>query len=457
MDVYLRTLGCRLNEAELQTWSQQFIDRGYQISNRSDKADLLVLNTCAVTGEAARKSRQILRRMHRDNTAAKLVVTGCYASLDESEAAGILGVDLVVPNSKKEQLVEIINEQFNLDGELIQTMPAFATEPGEAALFVRNRDRAFIKIQDGCRYKCSYCIVTKARGAEKSRTIRDISDEINGLSENGVNEVVLTGVHVGGYGSDLNVSLKDLIEAILKNTDIKRVRFASVEPWDLPEGFFSLFDNPRLMPHMHLPLQSGSNTVLRRMSRRCNQDSFSSLIEQARKYVPGFNATTDIIVGFPGETEYEWQESLDYIQQIGFGHIHIFSYSHRAGTRAAKLDDQLTNELKKRRSKELAAIAETMKSKALKEQLGQKVEVLWESGKEALSDGRTRFSGYTPNYHRVFSNLSSDASRKILPVKLTQLSTDGLSLEGDIDLSIQSTLPISEAHKSVSSISVKQL
>ncbi|MFT5519819.1 MAG: threonylcarbamoyladenosine tRNA methylthiotransferase MtaB [Enterobacterales bacterium] len=457
MDVYLRTLGCRLNEAELQTWSQQFIDRGYQISNRSDKADLLVLNTCAVTGEAARKSRQILRRMHRDNTAAKLVVTGCYASLDESEAAAILGVDLVVPNSKKEQLVEIINEQFNLDGELIRTMPAFATEPGEAALFVRNRDRAFIKIQDGCRYKCSYCIVTKARGAEKSRTIKDITDEINGLSDNGVNEVVLTGVHVGGYGSDLNVSLKDLIEAILDDTDINRVRFASVEPWDLPEGFFSLFDNRRLMPHMHLPLQSGSNTVLRRMSRRCNQDSFSSLIEQARKYVPGFNATTDIIVGFPGETEYEWQESLDFIQQIGFGHIHIFSYSHRAGTRAAKLDDQLTTKLKKRRSKELAAIAQTMKSAALKEQIGQKVEVLWESGTETLSDGRITYSGYTPNYHRVFTDLGGDASRKILPITLTKLSADGLSLVGDIDLSIQSSLPRSEGHKTASSISVKQL
>jgi len=457
MDVYLRTLGCRLNEAELQTWSQQFIDRGYQISNNSEQANLLVLNTCAVTGEAARKSRQILRRMHRENTTAKLVVTGCYASLDESEAAGILGVDLVVPNSNKEHLVKIIDEQFNLDGELVQTMPTFATEPGEAALFARNRDRAFIKIQDGCRYKCSYCIVTKARGAEKSRTITDITDEINGLSDNGVNEVVLTGVHVGGYGSDLNVSLKDLIEAILNDTDIRRVRFASVEPWDLPDGFFNLFDNPRLMPHMHLPLQSGSNSVLRRMSRRCNQESFSSLIDQARKYVPGFNATTDIIVGFPGETDYEWQESLDFIQQIGFGHIHIFSYSHRAGTRAAKLDDQLTTKLKKLRSRELFAIAQTMKSAALTKMLGQKVEVLWESGTEVLSDGRLKFSGYTPNYHRVSTELAGNASRQILPVTLTNLSAEGLSLEGNIDFSIQSTLDSNPGHKLASSISVKQL
>jgi len=457
MQVYLRTLGCRLNEAELQTWSQQFIDTGYEISNKPDKADVMVLNTCAVTGEAARKSRQILRRMHRKNTAAKLVVTGCYASLDESEAAEILGVDLVIPNSKKDQLVALINEQFHLDGELVQTMPAFATEPGEAALFVRNRDRAFIKIQDGCRYKCSYCIVTKARGSEQSRTITDIVTEINGLSANGVNEVVLTGVHVGGYGSDLNVTLKDLIEAILLDSDIKRVRFASVEPWDLPEGFFNLFDNKRLMPHMHLPLQSGSNTVLRRMSRRCNQQSFLSLMEQARKYVPGFNATTDIIVGFPGETDYEWQESLEFIQRIGFGHIHIFSYSHRDGTRAAKLEGQLQSSTKKQRSRELAAIAKSMKSAALQKMIGQKVEVLWESGVEEVAEGRFKYSGYTPNYHRVKAELTGDAARQILPVTLQQLSDDGSTLVGDVDILVQSQLPSFQPSNSAELISVKQL
>ncbi|PCJ48821.1 MAG: tRNA (N(6)-L-threonylcarbamoyladenosine(37)-C(2))-methylthiotransferase MtaB [Gammaproteobacteria bacterium] len=457
MQVYLRTLGCRLNEAELQTWSQQFIDTGYEISNKLDKADVMILNTCAVTGEAARKSRQILRRMHRENTSAKLVVTGCYASLDESEAAEILGVDLVIPNSKKDHLVELINEQFRLDGELLPTMPAFATEPGEAALFIRNRDRAFIKIQDGCRYKCSYCIVTKARGSEKSRTISHIVKEINGLSVSGVNEVVLTGVHVGGYGSDLGVTLKDLIEAILLDSDIKRVRFASVEPWDLPEGFFNLFDNKRLMPHMHLPLQSGSNTVLRRMSRRCNQQSFLSIMQQARKYVSGFNATTDIIVGFPGETDYEWQESLEFIQRIGFGHVHIFSYSHREGTRAAKLEQQLSSAVKKQRSKELTVIAKTMKSAALQKMIGQKVEVLWESGVKQVSQGRFNYSGYTPNYHRVNVELAGDATRQILPVTLQQLSSDESMLVGDVELSIQSRLTPLNSSKTAPLISVKQL
>ena len=280
MQVYLKTLGCRLNEAEIQTWSQQFIDAGHQLSSLVD-ADLLVLNSCAVTGEAARKSRQLIRRLHRENPNARLVVTGCYASLDQDEAAAILGVDLVVDNLDKDQLVEKINEHFQYQQQLLPIMPAFATEPGESALFIRNRDRAFIKIQDGCRYRCSYCIVTVARGDERSRPISAIIDEINNYSAQGIKEIVLTGVHVGGYGSDLNVSLMQLVEHILADTDIARLRFASVEPWDLPENFFRLFENERLMPHMHLPLQSGSDTVLTRMSRRCRQNSFITIVNKA--------------------------------------------------------------------------------------------------------------------------------------------------------------------------------
>ena len=433
MRVFLKALGCRLNEAELQLWGQQFLDAGHQLS-AMDKADLLVLNSCAVTGEAARKSRQLIRRLHRENPTARLVVTGCYASLNEPEAAAILGVDLVVDNSEKDQLVEKINEHFQQDEQHLQTMPAFATEPGESALFVRNRDRAFIKIQDGCRYRCSYCIVTVVRGDERSRTINDIITEVNGYSSQGIHEVVLTGVHVGGYGSDLDVSLMQLVQAILADTDIKRIRFASVEPWDLPDGFFQLFENNRLMPHMHLPLQSGSDTVLRRMSRRCHQDSFRQLVIDARKAVPGFNITTDIIVGFPGESEYEWQESLDFINEIGFGHTHIFSYSHREGTRAAKLPDQIPSNIKKLRSKELSSIAKTMKHQFMLEMIGKETDVLWESGIETLADNRYQFSGYTANYHRVIAEASGDISGLILPTKLKKLTNEGRYLSGDVVL-----------------------
>ena len=420
MQVHLKALGCRLNEAELQDWGQQFLDAGHQISTEVEQADLILFNSCAVTGEAARKSRQSIRRLHRSNPKAKLVVTGCYASLEPEQVAEILGVDLVVDNEDKDQLVDKVNQEFQFAEVDLPSMPAFATEPGEAALFARNMDRAFIKIQDGCRYRCTYCIVTIARGDERSRTIDDLVDEVNQQVEQGVQEIVLTGVHVGGYGSDLDTDLKALVEALLERTEMPRIRFASVEPWDLPDDFFKLFANPRLMPHMHLPLQSGADSVLRRMSRRCRQDSFESIVNRAREQVPGFNVTTDIIVGFPGETEEEWQTSLEYIEKIGFGHVHIFNYSHREGTKAARLPGAVSSEIKKARIKELGELAQKMKRQALEEQLGDNVEVLYESSVTELDGGLQRVTGYTPNYHRVVIE-SEDAGRLAGQVLLTEL------------------------------------
>ncbi len=427
MRVFLRALGCRLNEAELQLWSQQLLDSGHQLTSLKD-AELLILNSCAVTGEAARKSRQLIRRLHRENPKAHMVVTGCYVSLEAKKVEAILGVDLVVANPDKEQLICIVNEYFQLDKQILPTMPSFATEPGESALFVRNRDRAFIKIQDGCRYRCSYCIVTVARGEERSRSVEDIINEINTYVQQGIVEVVLTGVHVGGYGSDLNLSLMQLVQSILVNTDIKRLRFASVEPWDLPEQFFELFSNPRLMPHMHLPLQSGSDRILKRMARRCDQKSFTALIRRAREVTVNFNVTTDIIVGFPGESDKDWEESLDFIQKTGFGHIHIFNYSHREGTKAAKFAEQVPAVIKKLRCKELAEIANQMKQEKLGDMLGREAEVLWESGKKKISDINNQFSGYTPNYFRVIIETSADISGLVLPVTIDKLSADSTSL-----------------------------
>ncbi len=431
MRVFLKFLGCRLNEAELQLWSQQLIEGGFQLSSMED-ADLMILNSCAVTGEAARKSRQAIRRLHRENPMARLVVTGCYASIDSEEVESILGVDLVVSNDRKEQLVALIKERFQYDEKILPTMPAFATEPAASALFMRNRDRAFIKIQDGCRYRCSYCIVTIARGEERSRSIEDIINEINTYVRQGIQEVVLTGVHVGGYGTDLKVSLMQLVQTILADTTIKRLRFASVEPWDLPQDFFELFANPRLMPHMHLPLQSGSDAILRKMLRRCDQKSFSDLVAKARQSVTDFNITTDIIVGFPGESEHQWQESLNFIQETGFGHIHIFNYSHREGTKAAKLTDQISSTIKKARCQELSIIARKMKQDAMNIMQGRQIAVLWESGKKQLADNQYQFSGYTPNYHRVLVETDLDISGLILPVKLDGYSDDNKALTGKL-------------------------
>ena len=418
MKVHLKTLGCRLNEAELETWAQAFQKSGHSITKQAEAANLIVINSCAVTQDAARKSRSLIRRIHRDNPRAKLVVSGCYATLNQEEAESLMGVDLVVSNKDKDQLVEKSLTELNRDD-----MPAMSTEPGEISLFTRGRQRAFVKVQDGCRYRCTFCIVTVARGEEVSRPVQAVIDEINALHRQDITEVILTGVHLGGYGSDLGNNLSDLIKAILAETDIPRLRLGSLEPWELPEDFFKLFQNPRLMPHLHLPLQSGSDTVLRRMARRCKTEEFAAIVKQLRAQIPHFNITTDIIVGFPGETEEEWQDSFDFIKRTGFGHIHIFSYSSRKGTKAAILPNQLKNDIKKQRSQQLHELANDMKLKFCRDNIGNEFPVLWEGYREPLEDGKQRVYGYTPNYLRVACVISNDESleNQTIATRLTAL------------------------------------
>jgi len=415
--IHLSALGCRLNEAELEQWAGAFTAAGDKVSESAENADVMVLNTCAVTKEAVRKSRQRVQRLQRANPEAKLVVSGCYSALESPEALAELGIDLIVPNTNKDQLVPLTRAEFQQP-----TMPQSATVPAETALFARNRHRAFIKIQDGCRYRCTFCIVTVARGAERSRPIDTLVDEVQALATSGVHEVVLTGVHVGGYGSDLDTNLYTLVCALISDTDIPRIRFASVEPWDLSPEFFTLFDNPRVQPHMHLPLQSGSDTVLRRMARRCKTRNFREMTDTLRKQVPEFNITTDIIVGFPGETEEEWQQSIAFIESMDFGHIHIFSYSEREGTKAASLPNPVPKPIRTQRSKALHELAAQQKQRVLSSMLNHvgndPQNVLWERG-EQLTDGRFKHWGYTPNYLKVTTTSDQDLTNSVLPTRLT--------------------------------------
>lgn len=419
MKIHLNSLGCRLNEAELEQWANDFTRAGDTITEAEDDADVIVMNTCAVTQEAVRKSRQRTQKLQRANPSAKLVISGCYSSLESPEALAELGVDLIVPNIDKDHLVRLTRETFQQP-----SMPEGATQPAEAALFKRNRHRAFIKIQDGCRYRCTFCIVTVARGAERSRTIENIVQEVNNLCSNDVHEIVLTGVHVGGYGSDLDTNLYDLVTALLDQTSIPRIRFASVEPWDLSPEFLRLFENDRVMPHMHLPLQSGCDSVLKRMARRCRTADFSELLDALREAVPNFNVTTDLIVGFPGETEEEWQAGLSYIREQQFGHMHIFSYSERSGTKAASFPNKVPKLIRQARSKELHSLAAEQREAVLRQALGTTVDVLWERGKAC--DGGFRHSGYTPNYLKVDIVSPTDLSNQILPTKLVGLENERL-------------------------------
>ena len=395
MNVVLKSLGCRLNEAELECWASGFQADGHRLTTAVDDADLVVVNTCAVTREAAKKSRQLIRRAQRRNATAKLVVSGCYASLQPGEINELPGIDLVVRNTEKDRLVDIVKRKLD-----VEAMPRTATEPGEAALFARGRNRAFIKVQDGCRHKCTFCIVTVARGAERSRAIKDIIGEINRLHSRQILEVVLTGVHIGAYGHDLGTDLPSLIKTVLAETDVPRLRLGSLEPWNIDDDFFTLFENPRFMPHLHLPLQSGSDSVLRRMGRRCKTDEFKQLAQTARDSVPGINLTTDIIAGFPGETGTEWQRTLDFCREIGFPHIHVFPYSPRSGTRAATLPGRIPAQVKKHRCRQLHLLTQQMKHEFMRRHLGQSFPVLVESD-TGIINGQPVHFGYSPNYLRT--------------------------------------------------------
>ncbi len=423
MYINFQALGCRLNEAELETWANQFMQLGHQVTTEAAEADVVVFNSCAVTAQADRKSRQKIGRLQRRNPNAALVVTGCHASLNTAAVQSYLGVDLVVDNQQKEQLVE-----QTLALVAAQTASNMAVEPvfGESpnALLLRGRHRGFIKIQDGCRYRCTYCIVTIARGAERSRSEAEILAEINLLHQQGVREVALTGVHVGGYGSDIDSSLYRLLNEILLRTEIPRIRLASVEPWDLPANFFELFRDPRLMPHMHLPIQSGSDSVLRRMARRCKTAEFARLVDKAREAIPLFNVTTDLITGFPGESEQEWRQTIDFVSRTGFGHVHIFPFSAREGTKAARLPGQVDGSIKKARSREMHVLAAEIKQRELARHTGTRVEVLWE---QQINSELGQWIGYTPHYRKITTmNPGIDAA------SITEVSIDAVSAEGSM-------------------------
>jgi len=418
MRVHLQMLGCRLNEAELQCWARDFTDAGHTLVRDCGEADLVVFNTCAVTAEAVRKSRQQIRRARRRSPTSRLVVTGCYGTLEPAEAAALLGVDQVIDNCDKDRLVSLVDPAAN---------PARYPRRIEPPRLVRGRDRAFIKVQDGCRYRCTYCIVTLARGEERSRPIPELVAEANALHAAGVNEVVLTGVHVGGYGSDGDSSLAALVAALLADTDLPRLRLASLEPWALPGPLLELFASGRLMPHLHLPMQSGSDAVLRRMARRGGREGFLRLVERVQAAVPGINLTTDVIAGFPGESATDWRRTVDLVEQVGFGDLHVFPFSPRAGTRAAELSNPVPEADRTARAQELIAVGARLRRRHLEAQAGRTAEVLIEGG------GRDGIGGgYTPDYLRVTLDQPATVTQRgtIREVRLLGLADGGRSLRG---------------------------
>ena len=424
MNVYLEFLGCRLNEAEQASWQRQFTSMGHTVVQSPNDAHVMAVNTCAVTNEATRKSKKRLRDLHKGNPIAKVVATGCFATLAKDTIREQLHVDMVVSNSDKASMAKQIIDTWGDD------MPQLAQSSDAQPAFAQSRTRAFVKVQDGCHNRCSFCIVSTARGSERSIAIQDVVADIQGLHRDGYQEVVLAGVHLGGYGSDTGENLRSLIEGILMDTDVPRIRIGSLEPWDFPDGFMELWDNPRMCPHLHLPLQSGSNKVLRRMIRRCSIESYEMLITQARSQNPLFNITSDLIVGFPGETEEEFRETMETVKRIGFGDMHLFSYSDRNGTPASRMRKKIPKKVIRERIQRIKPVVATARQQFLHQHIGNTDQVLWErDAKHVEINGQARllWSGYTRNYLRVRSHTPLDQAlfNQITPARLTKITADG--------------------------------
>ena len=414
MRIRLDSIGCRLNIGEIEAMARRFAAGGHQIVAQGDLTDLCVLNTCTVTATASSKSRQFIRQLRRHNPRAKIVVTGCLAEL-EAASLETLGVDLVVGNDDKDSLPEILEKRG-----VLEPNPDDGSMSGPTAPLPAERTRAFLKVQDGCDNKCTFCVVTIARGSGRSVAAGEIITEVRNLDALGYREVVLSGVHLGSYGHDLGLSrgLEDLVRRILGETEIQRLRLSSLEPWDLDARFFEIFRNPRLLPHVHLPLQSGCDATLARMARKTTVRGFADLVESARDVVSDISISTDIMVGFPGETEEEFAESIAAVEDIAFSRLHIFRYSRREGTRAAGLPNQIPGPVAQDRSRRLHEIGQQLMSAFHERFLDRHLQVLWENAEAHGSD--LRWSGLTDNYIRVLTETGADTdlTNEISEIKL---------------------------------------
>jgi threonylcarbamoyladenosine tRNA methylthiotransferase MtaB len=432
MKIYLDSIGCRLNQSEIEAYAWQFGSAGNTLVLSPEEADLAVINTCTVTAAAESDSRQKIRQVRRAG-ARSIVVTGCWSTLNPESAAALPGVELLVTNQDKDQLVwQVLQERGESAGS---STPCIRPVMG-----AHMRTRAFVKVQDGCDNRCTYCITALARGASRSRPMEEILQDVQHMYQEmdvpdaarqaavgRLQEVVLTGVHLGAWGMDLTppLHLKNLLQAILDRCDIPRLRLSSLEPWDLADDFFSLWQDSRLCRHLHLPLQSGSPSILRRMARKTTPEAYARLVASARNTIPEVAITTDVIVGFPGETEQEFNESLEFIKEMQFARGHVFTYSARPGTAAAKMENQVPFKIRKERNHLMQQVLDQSARVYQGKFIGKILPVLWEGGSIANSQG-WQLSGLTDNYIRVSASSPKRLWNQITPVRLVELGEQGL-------------------------------
>ncbi|MBQ3508752.1 MAG: tRNA (N(6)-L-threonylcarbamoyladenosine(37)-C(2))-methylthiotransferase MtaB [Peptococcaceae bacterium] len=405
--VGFHTLGCKVNQSETEAMTALFLDKGYQLGDFEEFCDVYVINTCTVTHAGDRKSRQMIRRAKHLNPEAIVVVTGCYAQTSPEAVAAIEDVDIILGTNKRHQIVEEV-EQFSGVRKLLVDEKDTLTDFEEISMDrVIQKARAYLKVQEGCEQFCTYCIIPYARGPLRSRSMENTLQEARKLEKAGFREIILTGIHLGAYGKPgeaeaamgkvQEVTLADLCEMLLNETSFERIRLSSIEPTEVDDHLLRLFaENRRMCRHLHLPLQAGDDSVLEAMHRPYNTEQYRQEMARIRAAVPGIALSTDLMVGFPGETDEQFENSLRFCDEIGFSSMHLFKYSPREGTPAATYPDQVRNEVKDIRSKRMQEMAEKNMLRYMEEHLGQTVEVLIE---EQRADGI--WLGHTDNYLHV--------------------------------------------------------
>ena len=415
MRVAFYTLGCKLNQAETESLVGQFSQSGFQIVSPNDVADIYIANTCTVTHIADRKSRHWLRLARRRNPRALIIAAGCYAQRSHQELAQL--ADLVVDNTEKQHLLAL-TQTLSLGGRGLGESEAKQSQVLAATV----RTRSLIKIQDGCHSPCTYCIVPKVRPREYSLPTYQIIDEVKQKAATGYKEVVLTGTKVGSY-RDGNLDLRDLVQRILTSTGIERLRLSSLQPSEISSEFLALWQDERLCRHFHLALQSGSEAVLQRMRRSYSLDQYQRTINLIKEKIPEVAITTDIMVGFPGESDEEFEQSYSFCQQAGFANIHVFPFSPRPKTASTRMPEQINDKVKKERNQRMLELSRSCRRRFCEQFLGQTMPVLWE---KETSPGSGIYSGLTSNYIRVLTGSEKPLSNEITPVKLVEFHNQGI-------------------------------
>ena len=427
MKAALHNLGCKVNAYETEAMQQILEEAGYEIVPFSEYADVYVINTCSVTNMADRKSRQMLHRAKKQNPDAIVVGAGCYVQTKEAQALVDESIDIVIGNNKKHELVPLLREYEASHRKMACVADINHEKQAYEELSLSRtaeHTRAFIKVQDGCNQFCTYCIIPFARGRVRSRELPGVLQEIRTLAKSGYREVVLTGIHLSSYGVDNGESLLHLIEAVHELEGIERIRLGSLEPRIVTDAFAKrLSELPKICPHFHLSLQSGCDTVLSRMNRRYDTAEYEVGCALLRRYFEHPAITTDVIVGFPGETDEEFETTERYLERIHFYEMHIFQYSRREGTKAAAMPDQVPETVKKERSEKLLALGHKMSEEFRRYYLGRQVTALLEE--EFLYDGKRYYTGYTKEYVKVAVETKKDLSNTFVTGTLkTQLTED---------------------------------